>query len=48
MKNQNNCDDEYGYLNSYKHSKLQTTDDDMIKKIIDYSFDQNNTLNENN
>lgn len=47
MKNENKYDDEYGYLNTYKHSKLQSTDDDMMKKIIDYSLDQNTTLNEN-
>ena len=38
-KNENKFDDEYGYLNSYKHSKLQSTDDDMMRKIIDYSLD---------
>ena len=38
-KNENKFDDEYGYLNSYKHSKLQSTDDDMMRKIIDYTLD---------
>ena len=47
MKNDSKYYDEYGYFNQYKNSKLQSTDDEMIKKIIDYSLDYNNTPNEN-
>lgn len=28
-------------MNNYKNSRLMSTDDEMIKKIIDYSLDNN-------